>query len=181
MPFRAPSGFVCGPASCPSFDFCKPKAASLVANVLAKGLYGAVPGVVAGLSAALGAWTAPGGGSDPEFLLVLRMACSMSESAVAVVSESSSEESVFSGGGGETRPADSLRGTSSGDCGGVWILTLFSFLPILKGAVCQYRQCISPILPGRKGHTRRPLHPRLLRLQLHVAWRVAPEWITRHC
>lgn len=33
-------------------------------------------------------------------------------------------------------PADSLRGvSSSGECGGVWILTLFSFLPILKGAV----------------------------------------------
>lgn len=101
----------------------------------------------------------PGGGSEPEFLLVFCNACSISESAVAVVSDSSSEDDdSLSGGGGETFPADSLRGSSSGDCGGVWILTRFSFLPILKGAVYRTRQS-KPSTPTQAQRTYKASSP----------------------
>lgn len=79
----------------------RPKLASLVASVLANGLYGAfIPP----------AMPAAGGGSEPEFLRVLRDACSRSESAVAVESDaaSSSSSSLWEGGGGDgARPAES--------------------------------------------------------------------------
>ena len=163
MPFFAPpSLFDCALSSCPSLALCNPKAASLLANVRANGFDGApepppAGGAVAGLCAPLGICSPipPPGANDPEFLLVFLTACSISSSAVAVVSESSSSLlSVFSGGGGELRPAESRRGISSGDCGGVWILTRFSFLPILKGATLSPYQlfCPCPRLSGwRKG------------------------------
>ena len=189
MPFFPPSGFDVVLSSCPSFDFCSPKAASLVANVLANGLYGAAPGpgVTAGLCAALlEVCIVSGCGREPEFLLVFRNACSISESAVAVVSDpSSSSEDVLSGGGGETLPAESLRAGSSGDCGGVWILTRFSFLPILNGATRHSQSVQSSVLdclPCEEGRcpTRRPFNPLLLCLKLHIARHVAPERIAGH-
>ena len=75
-----------------------------------------------------------GGESGPEFRLVFRDARSNSESAVAVESESNSSLWMGGGGGGDTRPDESLRGTSSGDCGGLRIFTFFFEACFLLGA-----------------------------------------------
>lgn len=123
MAGRGPLPFFCIPSpsahpvsSLPSLTCCSPNAASLVAKVFANGFKGAPEA------------DAPGTGSDcsePELRRVFRDACSKSESAVAVEPESSSSSwcSGGGGGGGETRPEDSLRGSSSGDCGGDWMTT----------------------------------------------------------
>ena len=129
----SPSG---SPLSCCSSRVCcRPIEASFVANVRANGLFGApgtdVPSV-------------DRGGSEPEFRLVFWRACSRSESAVAVESESSSSGTAC-GGGGDIWPEDSRRGTSSGDCGGVCIFTVFFFVEVLIGAALHQ---VSHLLPS---------------------------------
>lgn len=86
---------------------------------------------------ALTALTLPGitglckGSAPPEFLLVLIIACSKSESAVAFESVSASSRPNFTaatsgiGGGDGDRPREGRLWTSSGDRGGVLITTFF--------------------------------------------------------
>jgi hypothetical protein len=113
---------------------CSPRCASLVAKVLANGLYGARI-VFAG--------TGGGSGSEPsEFRWVFRRACCRSWSAVdvAFVAATSSGVTVTGGGGGEpVLPSDNLLGLSSdstGDWGGEMICTRFLGFPffVLGGA-----------------------------------------------
>ena len=120
--------------SWPSLTCCNPKAASLVASVLAKGLYGAPEADAPGNES---------GCSDPEFRLVFCDACSKSESAVAVESESLSPIGCSGGGGGgDMRPDDSLRGIS-GDSGGESMTTFFFFADIYLAATYRHVSYIS--------------------------------------
>ena len=123
---------------------CKPRCASVVANVRAKGLYGAriVPVCTGG-----------GRGSEPsEFRWVFRYAFwrSVSAADVAFVAATSSGVTLTGGGGGDpVFPSDNrlgLSGDSKGDCGGDMICTRFFGFPVFVrgGAV---HSCLS-LLPN---------------------------------
>lgn len=131
--FGAPCLFRSACSSAPA-AFCSPKLASLVASVLAKGLYGAFIVSVPG---------GTGGGSGPEpceFRLVFSRALSKSLSAVVVpVASSSSLSTVTGGGGGDPVPPSDIRLgrslVSRGDCGGDMIVTRFLGFPFLPSFV----------------------------------------------
>lgn len=132
------AGFLCSFPLSSSCSVRFPNAASLVANVLANGLYGALiapgPGRL-------------GGGRGPEFRAAFIVACHKSESPLAIGSPSCPSTSFGSrsGGGGDgalaaESDADSLRPScswvcvNSGECGGDWILTVFFFFVRFGGA-----------------------------------------------
>lgn len=131
LPLPLPAPCLCSFPCSSAFSRINPTPASLLANVFANGLYGALISLAGALS---------GEGSDPEFLVVFFNASSSSESAVAVESDSSPLSStVVAGGGGDpalplASAADSLLAPlpsvnwASGESGGVWILTRFFFV-----------------------------------------------------